>query len=216
MPISQTMNPTILHDFKVEAMKSDHATSLEQLQRIVFPTLSEEELILAKHYRRHLELFPEGQFVVQYQDLIIGATTTMLSNFDFEHFQHTFNETIAGGWLTNHNPDGEWLYGLDVSVHPEFRRKGLATLLYDARQKLVHFLGLKGQITVGMMNGFGAVSADISGDQYYQELVEGKRIDPTVSTQMKVGFKPIGLIPDYLQDPTCGNFGVMLVLEKNR
>ena len=201
----------IQEDFMLEAMKPHHAHQLEELQRLVFPTLAEEELILARHYLRHLELFAQGQFVITYHDQVVAATTTMRSDFDFDHYHHTFNETIAGGWLTNHNPEGVWLYGLDVSVHPDFRRKGLATLLYDARQHLVNALQLKGQITVGMLNGYGLVSKDMSGEAYYAELLAGNRKDPTVSTQIKVGFKPIGLIPDYLNDPSCGNYGVMLV-----
>lgn len=207
--------PIIQEDVLLETMKPRHAAQLEELQRIVFPTLAEEELILEKHYLRHLELFPEGQFVITYHEQVVGATTTMRANFDFEHYHHTFNETIAGGWLTNHNPAGVWLYGLDISVHPEFRRRGLATVLYDARKQLADRLGLKGQITVGMMNGYGQVAGSISGEDYYAELVTGRRIDPTVSTQIKVGFKPVGLIPEYLNDPSCGNFGVMLVWEKS-
>lgn len=199
----------------LEVMKPQHADRLEELQRIVFPTLAEEELILAKHYLRHLELFPEGQFVITYHDQVVGATTTMRADFDFDHYHHTFNETIAGGWLTNHNPHGSWLYGLDVSVHPDFRRRGLATVLYDARQQVVIRLALKGQITVGMLNGYGKVSEQMSGEEYYAELLAGIRTDPTVSTQIKVGFKPLGLIPEYLNDPSCGNFGVMLVWARN-
>ena len=64
-----------------------------------------------------------------------------------------------------------------------------------------------------MMNGYGAVSSELSGEQYFKELLEGKRKDPTISTQMKVGFEPIALIPDYLNDPTCGNYGVLIKID---
>jgi GNAT superfamily N-acetyltransferase len=200
----------------VRHMQPAHADELEALQRIVFPTLDEDELILAAHYLRHLEVFPEGQFVITDSDKIIGMTTTMRSNFDFNHYHHTFKETIAGGWLTNHNPDGEWLYGLDVGVHPDYRGKGLARHLYRARHELAKELGLKGQVTVGMMNGYGAVSNEMSGEQYFKELLEGKRTDPTITPQMKVGFEPIALIPDYLNDPTCGNYGVLIKIDINK
>lgn len=200
----------------VQHMQPVHADALEALQRIVFPALDEDELILAVHYRRHLEVFPEGQFVITDKDKVIGMTTTMRSNFDFNHHHHTFKETIAGGWLTNHQPDGEWLYGLDVGVHPDYRGKGLARHLYRARHELAKELGLKGQVTVGMMNGYGAVSNKMSGEEYYKELVEGKRTDPTITTQMKVGFEPIALIEDYLNDPTCGNYGVLIKIDINK
>jgi len=196
----------------VQHMQPVHAEGLETLQRIVFPTLAEDELILAKHYLRHLEVFPEGQFVVTHGDQVIGMTSTMRSHFDFEHYHHTFKETIAGGWLTNHEPKGDWLYGLDVGVHPEYRGRGLARELYRARHAIAKQLGLKGQVTVGMMNGYGEVSDTMSGEQYYAELIAGERTDPTISTQMKIGFEPIALIHDYLNDPACGNYGVLIKL----
>jgi GNAT superfamily N-acetyltransferase len=180
---------------------------------LVVPTLSDDELIRAEHYLRHLQLFPEGQFVISDNEKVIGMTTTMRSTFDFNHYHHTFMETIAGGWLTNHNPDGDWLYGLDVGVHPAYRGKGLARHLYRARHAVARQLGLKGQVTVGMMNGYGKVSSEMSGEQYYKELLEGKRTDPTLTPQMKVGFEPIALVPDYLNDPACGNYGVLIKID---
>src|ERR1700712_469528 len=91
----------------------EHAEQLEALQRIVFPTLAEDELILAKHYLRHLEVFPEGQFVITDNGGVIGMTSTMRSSIEQVEGHHTFKETFAGGWMTNHEPNGDWLYGLD-------------------------------------------------------------------------------------------------------
>lgn len=204
---------TLANGLVVQSMQPEDAAQLEALQRIVFPTLADDELIKAKHYLRHLELFPEGQLVVKDGDKVVAMTTTMRSKFDFSHYHHTFKETIAGGWLTNHDPDGDWLYGLDIGVHPDYRGKGLARELYRARHEVARQLKLKGQVTVGMMNGYGAVSNQMSGEAYYQELLAGKRTDPTVSAQMKVGFEPIALIPDYLNDPTCGNYGVLIKID---
>lgn len=197
----------------VRHMQPADAPALELLQIVVFPTLSDDELIKAEHYLKHLELFPEGQFVITDNEKVIGMTTTMRSTFDFNHYHHTFKETIAGGWLTNHNPDGDWLYGLDVGVHPIYRGKGLARHLYRARHTIARELGLRGQVTVGMINGYGAVSNEMSGEQYYEELLAGKRTDPTLTPQMKVGFVPIALIADYLNDPACGNYGVLIKID---
>src|ERR1035437_1758196 len=114
----------------------EHVQQLEELQKIVFPTLSADEHIRAVHYLRHLEIFPEGQFVITDNDHVIGMTTTMRTNFDFANYNHTFAETIAGGWLSNHNPNGDWLYGLDMGILPAYRGLGLARILYRARQEV--------------------------------------------------------------------------------
>lgn len=192
------------------------ASQLEELQKIVFPTLADDELIRAVHYLRHLEVFPEGQFVITDKNKVIGMTTTMRTNFDFENHHHTFKETIAGGWLSNHDPNGEWLYGLDMGVLPPYRGRGLARALYRARQTVARALGLKGQLTVGMMSGYGAISHAISGEQYYEELRQGQRKDPTLTPQMKIGFVPVALIPEHLNDPVCGNYGVLIKLDINK
>jgi predicted N-acetyltransferase YhbS len=194
----------------IQNTRPEHAEQLEDLQKTVFPTLSSDEHIKAVHYLRHLELFPEGQFVITDNGKVIGMTTTMRTNFDFANYQHTFTETIAGGWLTNHDPNGDWLYGLDMGILPDYRGLGLARLLYRARHEMAKTLGLKGPLTVGMMSGYGAVSSEISGEEYYQELIEGKRKDPTLTKQMKIGFEPIALMHEHLNDPVCGNFGVLI------
>ena len=199
--------------YVLQNTKPEHALQLEELQKIVFPTLSNEEQFKAAHYLKHIEVFPEGQFVITDDEQVIAMTTTMRSSFDFDHYHHTFLETVAGGWLTNHEPNGDWLYGLDMGVHPAYRGKKLAKELYKARHQMAAQLGLKGQLTVGMMNGYGAVSDTISGEKYFEELMQGKRTDPTITPQTKIGFTPIALISIYLNDPAGGNYGVLLKWE---
>lgn len=197
----------------VQHMQPDHAPQLEVLQKIVFPTLADDELIKAVHYLRHLEVFPQGQFVITEGSQVVGMTTTMRTNFDFLNYHHTFKETIGGGWLSNHNPTGEWLYGLDMGLLPAYRGRGLARILYRARQETAKALGLKGQLTVGMMSGYGVVSQEMSGEEYYEQLIQGKRKDPTLSPQMKIGFEPVALMPEHLNDPVCSNYGILIKLD---
>ena len=197
----------------VRNMLERDAPLLEALQRTVFPTLADEERLHASQYLRHVAVFPAGQFVIEDDGAVVGMTTTMRMDFDFKHYRHTFAELFAGGWLEKHQPDGEWLYGLDMGIHPAYRRRGYARLLYRARQQLVHSLGLKGQLTAGMMNGYGAVAGQLTGEEYYRQWLEGIREDPTLTPQRTIGFRPLALLPDYLHDPGCGNYGVLLRLD---
>ena len=197
----------------VASTHPDQAEQLEALQRVVFPTLVDEERFKAPHYRRHLQLFAEGQFVVLDGSRVVAATSTIRRRFDFDHPNHTFAEIIQGGWLTSHEPEGDWLYGADLGVHPVYRGKGLAVALYAARQELVWALGLKGQLTAGMMSGYGAVKDRMTAVQYYEALKADQLSDPTISVQRKVGFEIRALLPDHLHDPICDNYSALIVLD---
>ena len=193
--------------------RPEHAEQLEALQLVCFPTLADDERFKARHYRKHLELFDEGQFVALDGDCVVGATATIRMRFDFDHIDHTFAEVIQGGWLTSHEPDGDWLYGADIGVAPEYRGQGLATALYAARQELVWRRGLKGQVTGGMLRGYGAVKHEMSAEDYFAGVVAGRLKDATLSMQLGLGFEPRALLKDYLQDPVSDNYCALIVLD---
>jgi GNAT superfamily N-acetyltransferase len=194
----------------IQNTEAHHAAALDALQGIVFPTLSEEERMQAKHYHKHIELFPQGQFVVLDGDQPIAMSTTIRYHLALE--DHTFLEISAELWMTTHEPDGDWLYGMDVGVHPDYQGKGIGRAIYRARQETCQILGLQGQITAGMTNGYHQHASTMTLDEYYEAVVSGQIFDPTVSMQMKMGFSPLRLIHNYLDDPNCGNGAVLMVL----
>ncbi len=200
----------------VASTRTEHAAALAALQDVCFPTLAPAQRFNAAHYRKHVELFPEGQFVALDGGQVVGGTTTCRLAFDFDHVGHTFDDIIQGGWLTSHDPRGDWLYGADVSVHPDWRGRGLARALYAARQDSVRRLGLKGQVTAGMMRGYGAVKDRMSAEEYYRGLQDGTINDPTLSAQLKIGFELRRLLPNYLHDPVCDDHAVLIVLDAAR
>lgn len=205
------MKKTIRNGWVIQTPDPQHAEPLEALQRRVFPTLSEEEILTASHYRRHLEIFPEGQFVVLDGEKVIGMSTTMRSRFS--DAPHTFLEISGNLWLTTHQPEGEWLYGLDLGVDPAYRQQGIAREIYRARQETARQLGLKGQLTVGMLNGYAAHRNYMTVEEYFEKLQQGQISDPTVSVQQRLGFRVLKLMKNYLDDPACGNAGVLMTLD---
>jgi len=197
----------------IRKMEKRDAPQLAHLQEVVFPDLIPEERMKDIHFSSHVDLFPEGQWVAEIDGKIAGSTSSIRYHFDPEHPEmHRFADLFDDGFMRTHQPEGNWLYGMDMAVFPEFRGLGIARRLYRARQKVVNTMGLKGQVTVGMLNGFAAHAKDYSLEEYYQALKNGDLMDPTVSVQQKIGFNMISLMTDYLSDPTCGNAGVLLVL----
>ncbi|GAB4432743.1 MAG: GNAT family N-acetyltransferase [Anaerolineae bacterium] len=185
---------------------------LEQVQRRCFPSLAEDEIITARHYAAHIERFAEGQFMVLNEaSEIVACSTDFMVNVDFDHIEHRFVEIMDNMWLGNHNPNGEWLYGADIGVVPEYRRRGIATLLYNARRDLIRRLNLRGHVAGGMLSGYGLLKDKMLVEEYVAKVVAGELFDPTVSVQLRRGFHVDGIIQNYVDDPLCDNKAAFIV-----
>lgn len=192
----------------------EHVDALEALQRIVFARLTEIAQYSAAMYRRHIEIFPDGQFtallIEEGREVVVGATTTFRTP-DFDHIRLPFEEGIS--WLKLHDPAGEWLYGADISVHPDYRRRGIASQLYAARAALVRRLNLRGEMAAGLLPGYHQHGAKLTIEQYVERVVSGELTDPTVSAQLRNGFAAREIIYDYIDDPLSGNCALLIVRE---
>ncbi|MER3483674.1 MAG: nitrilase [Meiothermus sp.] len=189
------------------------AEELEAIQRASFPTLAEDELTLAHHFRSHMHYFPEGQHAVVECESgkVVASSSDLIVRLDLAHIHHRFVDISGHMTLSTHDPRGEWLYGADIGVHPDYRGHGLSTLLYTVRQGLVRRLGLKGHTAGAMPKGYGEVKDEMPLERYLLEVMRGERSDPVISVQLKRGYAVWGIIPEYLEDPSCDNYGVLII-----
>ena len=196
-----------------------YAGALERLQLECFPTLARHELMREEHFLSHYQIFPEGDFVAlevtPEGERVVGLGSGFLTDFDFENSNHTFKEVIAEGYYTNHNPNGAWYYGADISVHPVFQGRGVGKKLYEARKDLVRERGLKGIVAGGVLPGYAAHKDRLSVPNYVQKVVAGELFDPTLSFQLRNGFEVRGLLEGYLEDEASDNWATLIVWENS-
>ena len=198
--------------FTVVRSSPDMAVELEAIQRAAFPTLAEAELITAAHYRAHIARFPEGQLaVVTGAGRPVACSTDFRTRIDLTHIEHRYIDAVDHNWLGRHDPDGDWLYGADIGVRPEYRRRGLARLLYEARRALVRRLNLRGHVAGGLLRGYGAWKDRLSAEAYVARVVAGELTDPTLTVQLRCGFEVYGVIQDYVTDPACAHKAAFIV-----
>ena len=192
----------------VRPMTRDDIPAVVELQKRVFPGMTpwSPELLA-----RHLSIFPEGQLVaVDENGRAVGSSSSLIIDWDDYADSAKWSLITGDGTFETHNPLGKTLYGADIGVDPLARRRGVGTLLYEARKNIVRKLGLKRLLAGGRIPGYAQVSAQMTPRQYVTEVIEGKRKDPTLNFQIDNGFVVLDVIADYLHDAESRNFATLL------
>ncbi|RSK29253.1 GNAT family N-acetyltransferase [Bacillus sp. HMF5848] len=168
-----------------------------KLQEVCFPGMVPWK---RDHLESHLSHFPEGQICAEYDGQIIGSCSSLIVNFDEYDDKHTWDDITDEGYITNHNPDGYNLYGIEVMVHPEFRGKKVGQRLYEARKDLTRRLNLKSIIIGGRIPNYYKHADELSPRSYVKEVIRHKLYDPVLSFQLLNGFTLMRINPNYLPD----------------
>lgn len=145
-----------------------------------------------------LAIFPEGQICIEYQGRVVASSSSLILDFDLYHEWHSWTEIADAGFIRNHTPDGNTLYGIEIMVDPSYRGLRLARRLYEARKQLARERNLMRIILGGRIPGYDAHAEKMSAREYVDKVVNKVLIDPVLTTQLSNGFTLKRLIPNYM------------------
>jgi GNAT superfamily N-acetyltransferase len=178
------------------------------LQKESFPYLARYGNIWhPEELESHVRIFPQGQFVaVEPDGTVVGSASSLIVTLNPEHAEHTWIGITANGMFTNHNHNGDSLYGADISTHPKFRHEGIGKMLYNARKELVIRLNLRRMIGGGRLFNYCEYADKISALEYAYRVIKGELRDPVLSFELDNEFKFIKILPNYLNDTRSLNY----------
>jgi GNAT superfamily N-acetyltransferase len=158
----------------------------------------------------HTRLFAQGALCVEIDGRLVGSITSLLVQYELDDPDHSWEEMTDKGYIRNHDPEGNTLYVVDISVRPSARKLGIGKLLMQALYEVVIHLGLDRLLGGGRMPGYYHVALEMTAEQYLNEVVSGRRNDPVISFLLRCGRTPIKVAADYLEDEESLNFAALM------
>lgn len=122
----------------------------------------------------------------------------------------TWLKKTANGFLTTHMPNGDVVFGVDLSV-----KKGAPKKISDKIVFSAIFIGLIGEgkktVYIGSRIPSYHKYKDMNVDDYvFGKRKNGKPFDPELYFYLKNGFEIVEIIPEYMEDPESLNYGVLI------
>ena len=184
--------------------------AISEICRRVYPWAPPWE---ERHLASHREAFPEGQMVAveKRSGLVVGMTASLVLRWDDYEFDDNYVDFTDAGMFTNHDPEGRTLYGAEVMVHPGKRGRGVGKQLYAARRRLVQRLGLWRIRAGARLRGYRRFADRLTPEEYGREVAGGRLRDPTVTFQLRQGFRILAVVRGYdPKDPeSLGNAAII-------
>ncbi len=191
-------------------MTSGDISGAVELQRAAFPPPFSEDLHWgAEHLARHIEVFPEGQWVAVCDGYIVGSCSNCIISESLWQAHGSWASTVGGPFLEKHSLDGTTLYGLDITVHPGFRKQGIGRAFYSKRFGYVRSNNLTRYGTGCRIPDY--ISSGVATQEEYCQLVAvGEMNDRTMTPLLRMGLCYQGVIHAYMTDGESGNAAAML------
>lgn len=197
------------------AVKSD-LPALVELDRI---TWGEDGAATYEMFESSIRVFPEGIFAAVLGSKIVGVVVTEIVNYDLVKDAFTWYEISDNGFIKKtHNPKGDTLYGVNLSIHPSYQNRGIGQLLLARVGKLAIDLNLAKGILGARIPAYHKYADRISASDYVKidkvDQKTGISQDPELVFYLRdfhgSAFEVVKVIPGYFRDPESVDFGVLI------
>lgn len=183
-------------------------TAIQELQHRCFPTI---EPWTAEQLDSQLAYFPEGQLGVEIDGLLVATSSSVIVDEEDFGAYHTFDEVSDKGFIRNHDPEGDTLYGIDIAVDPKHRGERLTRRIYEARKTLAAKRNLRAIMIAGRIPGYAKHADKMTAEEYVRRCVRKDLKDPVLTAQLAQGFAIRGVLRDYLpSDAESAGYAVFM------
>jgi GNAT superfamily N-acetyltransferase len=195
---------------KIVNTSLEHAYIIPDLLRAAYEnTLDESGYMSSSDILQQLQSFPEGQFVALDDQRVTGMISFMRTNYSPFYPPLPWLAMIGGTSLSNHEPDGKWLYGVELAVHPLCQKQGIGTRLLKTYFAICETYQLAGFYCGAILSGYFRYQNTLSSREYAERVLQGELHDPNVALHQRIGLEIGPIIEPYSLNPLSGGCAIM-------
>jgi len=200
----------------IRRWKKEDIPGIVECNKAAYPDYPPEYAYSKRQYAMQLRAFPEGQFVALVDGRVVGFATSIIVSLDDDEYWYTVDEITGAGTFSTHDNQGDTLYGADIAVHPDYRRMGIAVLLYERRKNLLKRYNLRRMIAYGRIPGYKEHAGKMTAEQYVDKVIAGELKDQALGAHLKVGYKVKKVQLDITVDFSSLNYSTYLEMPNKR
>lgn len=178
-----------------------------------FPTMLPVDQYDADDLLQYAERFPEGGIIALDGDTVIGMGLGIFANVDPHNLPAREHDFMYKESVLQHDPHGDYYYGCDLAVHPDYRGRGIAREIYGHRKALVTDNSKKGFYAAAVLPGFEQHKANMDAQTYVDKVSAGELFDPTLSVQLRNGFHVVKVLHKFFVFPKSDDWSALILWE---
>ncbi len=175
-------------------------------QRVWGPEMAAGEDI----WRSRINIFPEGVIIAEKEGQIVGVAVSLLVKWKYpEGYYPSWAEVSANGYITNHAPDGDVMYGVNITAGLDDGAVAVGLLHHSIRLRLSLRQvkrGLVGARIPSLKKRFSFCKPT------KEQVIQIAPSDPLVKFFLANGFKLLDVREDYFP-PDQDSWGWGAILE---
>ncbi len=196
-------------------IRQANISDIEQIVDVEKKAWKAEGAADSQKFESRIKTFQKGTLVAELEGKIIGVVVTEIINYnDWQNKNFTWYDVTDNGFLAKtHNPNGDTIYGVDLSVIPD-APPGVGTKLLECIAKMAIKYNMRGGMLGGRMPDYHAFANKYSPEEYIKQKKETKKglepLDSEIRFYSRAGLKIIKILPNYFKDPESLDYGLLL------
>lgn len=146
----------------------------------------------------------------------VACTLSMIYKNESDVYKCSSWHDISGhGTLDTHDENGDSVFGIDLSVSPKYQGKKLADNTMQKAFLVSVILGnKKGAFLGSRIPSYHRYAEKVGVEDYvFGKNRNSRTRDPEIKLYQSTGFRPVKIVPGYMDDPDSLNYGVLMFWE---